>query len=213
MVYLSQQIFGTINRFQEAGGVLHLSLFEEFAGSVDDQRALILQHFTRLDTPATVDDAEFLAQLRPSLLDESSFLGNWYDPKARKLVACGDWDIPGGGRISSPTVEQMAKLNIGAGGFSPPDPGERGQFAYAFYQTPYGLWEKGAALQELFDKLWGILSPSGTEREYFDWSTPDLKNHFNGYFEAGAEWWGMFLFTIRNVTQARLWVMSASTTD
>lgn len=87
-----------------------------------------------------------------------------------------------------------------------------GQFAYAFSQPPYPLHAPPEAVQDLFDSLRMVLLPPWQPATILDWSHPSLPE-VSAYFEDGAEWWGMFLFTIHLPVTGRLVVIAGSATD
>jgi len=82
----------------------------------------------------------------------------------------------------------------------------------AFTDPPYGLSEKnkdvvGALFSEINRHLFGGFHD---ELEIYSWSSD-----WSSYFDAGNEWWGAFLWTVRNRQTARrqIIVIAASTTD
>ena len=79
----------------------------------------------------------------------------------------------------------------------------------AFYFPPYGLQGSEAEIAELFAGINRYVVGDAPEKaEVFSWST-DWSNHF----DAGHEWWGAFLWTIRPAGSQRLVVVAASSTD
>lgn len=94
-----------------------------------------------------------------------------------------------------------------------PSLGARGYFAYAFGHPPYGIHPDSDIKREAIQALQQLLRPAGTEVYPYDWSCEELLLIAPDYYSAGAEWWGVFLFTIQIPLIRRLWVASASATD
>jgi hypothetical protein len=113
--------------------------------------------------------------------------------------------------LVNPRLRQLDDL-VMAGGVEIPDPGGGGQFAYAFSWTPYGLHAKPREIQQLFDAITDFVLPPGADHEIWDWASPRLPE-VSQYFEAGMDWWGVFLFTIYVPSLRRLTVIAGSTTD
>ncbi len=82
-------------------------------------------------------------------------------------------------------------------------------YAAAFADPPYNMQLDAVNLNQLFlqinDFLFGGLSAS---LEIFDWS-----GTWSKYFEAGADWWGAYMWTVFNQDTRQLVVIGASTTD
>jgi hypothetical protein len=136
--------------------------------------------------PRTTLHIETLRRLGFRRLDERTFLGDGYDSES--------------GRLRLDKASSRALPLAGSGG----------QFADAFSDPPYGLQANDAAVQAVFQDIKAFLMPSGSD--ILDWSNPALPE-VSDYFDAGAEWWGMYLFTIYVPDLRRLSVIAASTTD
>jgi hypothetical protein len=173
------------------------SAFKRFAGmggavdfvvfeEADGSEADCLAAIPAALQPRTTLHIETLRQLGCRRIDERTFFGNRYDANSGRL----DWADRGNRQL--------------------PVPGSGGQFAYAFCDPPYGLNAKAHVVQAVFDDIKSFLLPPGSQ--ILDWSHPALPG-VSDYFDAGAEWWGMFLFTIHAPELRRLSVIAASTTD
>jgi hypothetical protein len=136
--------------------------------------------------PRTTLNIEKLRRLGYRRIDENTFFGDAYDAKSGRLHLAKGSSRP---------------LSVPASG---------GQFAHAFSDPPYGLNAKDAAVQAVFQDLKAFLLPPGSE--ILDWCHPALPE-VSDYFDAGAEWWGMYLFTIYVPALRRLSTIAASTTD
>lgn len=79
----------------------------------------------------------------------------------------------------------------------------------AFIETPYNInLEKTEAI-ELFDQInLSLFGGIDDELEVYDWS-----GDWTDYFDAGNEWWGAFLWTVRRPSSERIVWIGASTTD
>jgi hypothetical protein len=89
------------------------------------------------------------------------------------------------------------------------DDGIGSGFAYAFSDTPYGVWLKPPERGQLFEQMCSVVLGGITDDSViFEWPT-DCSN----YFDAGHEWWGSFLWSLGHPTTGRIVVIAASTTD
>jgi hypothetical protein len=79
----------------------------------------------------------------------------------------------------------------------------------AFFHPPYSLRGLTDEHVELFARINRyVLGDNPAEAEIFSWSTD-----WTNYFDAGHEWWGAFLWTIRPAGSPHLVVVGASSTD
>jgi len=79
----------------------------------------------------------------------------------------------------------------------------------AFFLPPHGLSGGREETRRLFERINPyVLGSDRTTAEIFGWSTD-----WSAYFDAGREWWGMFLWTIRPNRGRDLVVVAASATD
>ena len=82
-------------------------------------------------------------------------------------------------------------------------------FAYAFTDTPYGLWIKAPEVDRLFEDVCSTVLGSVTDDTIiFEWPTD-----WSSFFDAGHEWWGSFLWSLGQPAAGRIIVIAASTTD
>ncbi len=63
----------------------------------------------------------------------------------------------------------------------------------------------------VFDEIW-ISYYRRTASEILDWSDARLPE-VSDYFDDGAEWWGVFLFSVHIPSMRRLTIIAGSTTD
>lgn len=194
--------------FAKMGGVLGFAVFDGAANDEVDARAAI--HDTLLPF-GRVDDGELNA-LHPRRLNEAQFFGDWYDPSSGDLVWNGSVTVTDGRHLTRPTFRALDGVKVRSSGSSIPDMGEGGQFAYAFANPPYGLTGSRGRVQAVFDSVRHTLLPSGHACTITDWTSPDL-DKVSAYFTPGKEWWGVFLFTVRDATTGRLTVIIGSATD
>jgi hypothetical protein len=79
----------------------------------------------------------------------------------------------------------------------------------AFFHPPYCLQGSPREKADLFVGINRFVLGEEQERaEIFSWSTD-----WSNYFDAGHEWWGAFLWTIRAAGSRRVVVVAASSTD
>jgi hypothetical protein len=82
-------------------------------------------------------------------------------------------------------------------------------YAEAFSDTPYNVQMKLEDINTLFEDInnaaFGGLRQ---DLEVYEWS-----NDWSTYFDAGNEWWGSFLWTVKHPTQKVIAAIGASTTD
>lgn len=128
-----------------------------------------------------------IASVRPVEIDETTFHGDWYDARRRKLV----WNGRAGGRDRPDLVKLDASGPRSATG---PGLWEPGGHAFAFVNPPYGLRANGRQIQEAYDDVCRRILPQGRHR-ILNWhcrallaAAPDL--------DCGTEWWGVYAFTI-----------------
>jgi hypothetical protein len=195
-------------RFRKVGGAVEFAVFEDAGGTEDEAIAAIGVALSK----ARTFNAERLRTLGGSLIGERAFLGDWCDPDSGELIQVGFWRTESGEELHDPVLKRLDGIRINAGTSRIPEPGEGGDFAYAFTSPPYSLRARPSEVQQLFDAIRAFILPPGLEHAIRDWSDPRLPE-VSRYFDAGADWWGMFLFTIHVPELRRLTVASASTTD
>lgn len=80
----------------------------------------------------------------------------------------------------------------------------------AFFLPPYGLQKPQERNISLFDRLNERLFGNAQKNELVIYSWP---NHCSGYFDAGLEWWGAFLWTIAQPEKTTITLIGASSSD
>jgi hypothetical protein len=192
-------------RFREIGGVLEFAVFEGVQGDRESALDAIC---------AVLPDADKnkLRALGYRCLDDSTFHGDWYDHQNRSLLRIGSYSTSDGRTLTDPPLVDLENVKITHGGGPIPEPGEGGQFAYAFSWTPYGLQARPTKIQALFDAIRDFIMPPNLEHEILDWTNPKLPE-VSAFFAAGMEWWGVFLFTVHVPETGLLTVICGSTTD
>jgi hypothetical protein len=83
-------------------------------------------------------------------------------------------------------------------------------FKTAFFLPPYGLQKPEDRNVALFEQLKDCLFGDAQENDLviYSWS-----NQCSGYFDAGLEWWGAFLWTIARHDASTIALIGASSTD
>lgn len=193
-------------RFRRAGGAF---LFAAFDGAEESEAAAVNAIGALLNGDL---DVEKLRAIGHRKLTETEFLGAHCEAGSRTIVQRGSWETGDGRRLVDPPLKKLDGVGIRSGGYGMADPGEGGQFARAFAFPPYGLDARPGEIQSLFDEILDFLLPPGTESHILDWTSPRL-GEVSPWFDAGMEWWGVFLFTIHQPPSGRLIAMAASTTD
>ncbi|WP_158702964.1 hypothetical protein [Allosphingosinicella vermicomposti] len=148
-----------------------------------------------------------------SPIDRLNFLGEWYDPASNGLILRGSGEIEGMGRRTNPRYSELEVRRRFPSGWSPEHPShDMGNYAYAFSQPPLGLLSGYAVVEAMFREINDLILQPGDRHRIRNWSGYDL-TRLSDYFNAGAEYWGTFLFTIVNEPSGRLVVISASASD
>jgi len=203
-------------RHQALGGVLEFVRFADANGCDATLRMALEQTLRRVSNdqgypePFTLD-LTTLRALQPVELTQTKFFGSAFDPASGQLVLRSTWTDTDGRTFRNPTFAELAGYPEMSSGMTV-HPAETGQFAYAFLDPPYGLRGTRAEKQALFDDICGLILPPGLDCTILDWCCNDLQA-VSDYFDAGMEWWGMFLFTIHVPSRRSLTVITASTTD
>lgn len=195
-------------RFGRIGGVLDFTIFEGAEGG-DEQileaMGLALPHGKRFEP-------ERLRALGYRRIDERAFFGGWHDRRSGRLLRRGDYDTDDGRKLKDPELVTLDRVKIMSGAAPVPDAGAGGQFAYAFSHPPYPLRARPSEVQALFDEIREFILPRLQWSEILDWTSPRLPE-VSDYFDAGMEWWGVFLFSIHVPAIQRLTIIAGSTTD
>jgi hypothetical protein len=195
-------------RFGRIGGVLIFTVFDGVEGGEEqilEAMALALPHGGRFEP-------ERLRALGHRRIDERTFFGDWYDRRSGHLLRRGDYSTEDGRELKDPRLATLDREKIVSGAAPVPDSGAGGQFAYAFSHPPYPLRAHGSEVQALFDEIREFILPPLHWSEILDWTSPSL-SAVSDYFEAGMEWWGVFLFSIHIPALQRLTIVAGSTTD
>ena len=103
--------------------------------------------------------------------------------------------------------DDVAPTPIGDHGWSIPN--VEG-YKTAFFLPPYGLQNPQNRNTVLFDRLNERLFGNAQKNELviYSWS-----NQCSGYFDAGLEWWGAFLWTIAHPDKKNITLIGASSSD
>lgn len=193
------------DRFWEIGGVLRFATFEDAEGSEQE-------FLTSVSAIVPDIDGSALSALGFRRIDDRTFLGDWYDPENNALVRRGVFRSNDGLELVDPKLRDLCETKIVSGGWYVPDTGEGGQFAYAFSSPPYPLLARPSEIEHLFLAVRNFILPPNCTHEISDWSSPRLPET-STYFDAGAEWWGVFLFTIYIPGLRRLTAIAGSASD
>jgi hypothetical protein len=204
---IAREAFGP---YYKMGGVLRFNVYE--GASNDDAHARSAIRDTLVQEGKVNDRA--LNALQPRRLNEAQFFGDWYNPSDGSLVWNGSVTLADGRQLTRPTFRALAGVETTShsSSASVPDVDQDGQFAYAFANPPYPLKGPSDQIQQVFDDVRRTLLPPGDACVITDWTSSDL-DEVSDYFAAGKEWWGMFLFTIRDTTTGRMTVIIGSATD
>lgn len=193
-------------RFDEMLGVLDFAIFEDAGGTEEEILSAVpqaLRHFHRFD-------AGKLRALGSRRICEKAFFGDWYDPDSGSLLRLGSYKTADGSQLTDPVLSSLDGVRIMSGASSCPEPG--GQFAYAFSHPPYPLYARPSEVQAVFEEIRDFILPPLHGSEILDWSDARLPE-VSDYFEDGAEWWGVFLFSVHIPSMRRLTIIAGSTTD
>ena len=203
-----------IAQFREAGGEVDYSIFCNFSDDPQSLEQAVECHLLARATPYWKPwvKVENIKSLPHELIDEIRFFGDWYDAENSSLRLLGSGNIKGMGRVSDPLYKDLKGCRVDYWGHNPPGIGSGGQYAYAFCCPPHGLGASFDQIQDWFDAINKIILPQNIPSVITDWSSARL-GHLSNYFEAGLEWWGVFMFTIGVPEIQQLTVISASTTD
>jgi hypothetical protein len=203
----SDAAFAVFRRYARAGGVLDFVLYDEAEGDDDEARAAIRDALPPGDV--ALDALQGLGGHRVS---EAQFFGDWYDPADGRLKRLGCLRTADGRELVDPKLVDLTGLDIVSAGWPMPEPGTGGQFAYALLNPPYGLRVQPPEVQKMFDAIRTVILPAGHDAIIIDWTSEDLPK-VSRYFEAGMEWWGVFLWTIFVPDSRRMTVILGSATD
>ncbi len=193
-------------RFDDMLGVLDFAVFENAGGTAEEVLSAIpqaLRHFHRYD-------AGKLRALGSRRITEKAFFGDWYDPDSGNLLRLGRYKTADGSQLTDPVLSSLDGVKIISGASACPETG--GQFAYAFSSPPYPLDARPGEVQAVFEEIRDFILPPHRASEILDWSDMRLPE-VSDYFDDGAEWWGVFLFSVHIPSMRRLTIIAGSTTD
>ena len=201
---------------KKIGVVLKYSFFDS-AGPTRSSRLLAIDaHLADANEPCEwhlpKENAEALELLAERKLDRSQFLGQWCNPSDLSLIQRGSGHVQGVGEVENLRYDDARIKRIRSWTSSIPDSHDAGEYAFAFSQPPYSLFGGRAKAQRLFRESTGVILPPSEKIYIYDWSGADL-SEVDSYFEAGMDWWGIYLFTIFQPSIGRMIVISGSTTD
>ncbi|MDX2208858.1 MAG: hypothetical protein SFV20_00710 [Sphingopyxis sp.] len=195
-------------RYRKMLGALDFAVFED-AGSTEED---VLSAMSQALFDARHFDAERLRTLGCRRLRERSFFGEWYDLESGMLLKIGDYTTADGTQLHNPKLKELDRVKIMSGGAPVPEAGAGGEFAYAFSNSPYGLNGRPSEIQSVFEEVRDFILPPTHKGDICDWTSPKLPE-VSDYFEAGMEWWGVFLFSIYIPAQQKLTIIAGSTSD
>ena len=195
-------------RYQKMLGALDFAMFEDTGGTEED----ILSAMSQVFSGARRFDAERLRALGCRRLRERPFFGEWYDLESGMLLKLGTYTTADGTKLHNPKLTKLDRMKIMSGAAPCPEAGAGGEFAYAFSNPPYGLHGRPSEVQSVFEEIRDLILPPMHMSEICDWTSPKLPE-VSDYFEAGMEWWGVFLFSIHIPALQKLTIIAGSTSD
>ncbi len=196
-----------LNFYNKNGGVIDFISLE--CEPVDDPSYALYEHAVQLALQAIGQrtdrpiDADY-TRMKGHKINIKDFVGSQFSFERNALIVKGkteshlnDYFVAGDAETASNVVLVSHGEFIADG------------YAAAFADPPYPMKLDAIDLNKLFlqinEMLFGGLSAS---LEIFDWS-----GTWSRYFEAGAEWWGAYLWTVFNKDSHQLVTIGASTTD
>ncbi len=200
------------DRYTSIGGVLDFALFDDSDGSEAEVLTAIEQCLRTALPEDAPFDREALRQSGSRVIGQAEFLGDHFDAEAGQLLKRGSWTLANGMELEDPLLVDLQGHSITNGSMGLPNVGSGGQFALAFSEPPYGLQADPVEVQHLFDSIRSLILPGHAETEIRDWTSTDLPE-VSAYFDAGMEWWGVYLFSLHTPQTRRLTVIAGSTTD
>lgn len=195
-------------RYKKMWGVLDFAVFEEATGSEEEIVSAIREALPLKSS----FDAQALRALGSRPIRERAFFGDWYEHETGNLIKVGGFRTASGEELENPVLKKLDRVAITSSASPAPDTRGGGQFAYAFSTAPYGLHGRPSEVQAVFEEIRDFILPPGDPCHIRDWSSADL-GRVSDYFDAGLEWWGVFLFSIHVPALQRLTVIAGSTTD
>lgn len=212
------------------GGAVEFSVFEDASNTQQS-------HATVLGDLLEVDPIALLKAVTPQIISLAEFHGDWFDPKAQRLIQKGNWNYGEPKRwfqtsnvttYTDPYLTDLPKVGFQGGGHSPPDMLDRGQFAYAVTQPPYSMRKMPAQerltkeeLEQHYLALVTDIMPDPQSAIIYDWVCQEIVDfdgecsgsHSNVSLQAGMEWWGIYVMTVFCPFRRYLTAIVASATD
>jgi hypothetical protein len=206
------------SRYHRIGGVLHFGLFADCTGTEESFHEAIAASIGESVGAGTID-RRHLVGLPWRSLSPQAFLGCWADIRTRTLRRFGEYTASHRRKLINPSYAELETLRragerITSGGTPIPDLWVGGQFAFAFADPPYGLFDTTPGeVQALFEAVLDVVVPRGRAVDIRDWGSPALADACPDYSRPGTERWGVFLFTVFDAPNKALTVIAGSSTD
>lgn len=194
--------------YKKMGGCLDFTFFDEVANDLESQ----VSGISKAISSRSDFDRTKLESISHRFINENQLLGDWYDRRSGDLLSLGDFNMENGEVLRNPRLKDLNHANVKSSAGQIPDVGSGGQLAYAFSQPPYRLQASSSQIQAAFDQIKDFILPAMERCEIIDWSDPKLPE-VSSYFNAGSEWWGVFLFSVYVPTSRKLSVILGSTSD
>lgn len=191
--------------FADMGGVLCHWVFDDADGDHETLKLAISE---------CIPDARenILAKINPKRVNRSEFLGEWYSEINMSLIMKGSVRMGNGEELEDPSYEDLGVRPILNRVSFLGEVGDPQGYAYAFARPPYGLQASLPEVNRLFRSVLSVVMPDHCQVECFDWTCASLEA-LSTFFDDGAEWWGIYLFTAYVPEMRQLTVMAASATD
>jgi len=196
-----------LDRFHALGGVVDYCAFSlngaEISEALHKEAAVgFMEYIARAKNWAFRIDSD-AAVGRP--IGREEFMGPYYHWKRRRLIVRGTGQYVNRYFLAGApeTKENVVRL--------PPNNSEyvTQGYAQAFSEPSYGMRAPAEEVNRLFLEInQQLFSGFPAELEIRRWSTD-----WAGYFDAGHEWWGSFLWTLYNPLAGWIVAVGASTTD
>lgn len=208
LLMAGDEVMQVFKPYYEMGGVLQFVVYD---GARDAEKDSLAAIHDGLANTGSLNESAF-EKLKSRQISPVQFFGDWYDSTDGNLIKLGNITTIDGQNFTNPKLLSLEKLQVKSSGSPGVEVGAGGQFAYAYLNPPYGLSASPAKIQKTFDDIRETILPEGHAAIILDWTSPSL-NEVSNYFEAGKEWWGIFLFSIYIPDLKRLTIIAGSATD